>query len=351
MNKTSLALGVLAVFTVLVIYFINLNVIQLPKQQAQNDYWEQEGKYSTENATLICPPSRDGEPISPDSCKRQDHYSYDRKQKIADHKAQLHMRNTAIGGFLVGVGGLILLWWTLNATRSAAKSAADTLVQAKEATNAAWASVEESKSQFIRQMQPGLIVTDVESLDFHMARKVDGDGEPRTELEVMAMELQEGGRYWHAGLWCKVTLRVRNWGKLPIHGINVTGTFSISSPEHDRPNTDEKPGTINGRHEFLAPETEDSIELHFCYASFYSDFVRTTHNDPLSGRTRLVLDDCFIHIMGEVYFRDQFTSDEEVRVLSFVWGDTYNPIFNRDKKKRKVSMRPIRTVKISNARS
>lgn len=134
MNKNFVAVSVIASITVLVIYFVNLYSIDLPKQQAKNDYWEQEAKYATENASLICPPSKEGKPIPPNSCKRQDHYSYDRQQQIADHKAQLHMRNMAVGGFILGVAGLILLWWTLNATQAAANSAAETLRLAKIAT-------------------------------------------------------------------------------------------------------------------------------------------------------------------------------------------------------------------------
>lgn len=252
--------------------------------------------------------------------------------------------------FCVGIIGIILVFLTLRATRETIKvtrnAAKEQILEAEKATNAAWASVEESKSQFRREMQPGLIVTDVESFDFHMARKVNYSGEQVTELEVMAMELQEEGPYWHKGLWCKVKLRVRNWGKLPIHGIEVKGTFSISSGHHNRPHVDEKPGIIIGRHDFIAPETEDTITLSFCYASFYSDHVQTTDNDPFSGRTRLILDDCFLYIIGEVYFKDQFTDSTEIRVLNFSWGDTYNPQYNMDKKKQKVSMRPIRTIKM-----
>jgi len=127
MNKTAIALGLIVAFVALVIYFTNLNYIQFPAEKAKNDYWEQEAKYSTENASLVCPPSKDGKPIPPNSCKRQDHYSHDRQQQIADHKAQLHMRNTAIGGLVIGGAGLILLWWTLSATQNAATSAAETL--------------------------------------------------------------------------------------------------------------------------------------------------------------------------------------------------------------------------------
>ena len=132
MSKNLIAVSIIASLTVLLMYLIHLYSIELPKQRAQNDYWEQEAKYSTENASLVCPPSKDGKPISPDSCKRQDHYRHDRQQQIADHKAQLHMRNTAVGGFILGLAGLILLWWTLRATETAAKAAGETLGVAKE---------------------------------------------------------------------------------------------------------------------------------------------------------------------------------------------------------------------------
>ena len=140
MSKNVLAVSIIAALTVLLIYLINLYAIQLSHQKAQNNYWEQETKYATGSASLVCPPSIDEKPIPPSSCKRQDNYIHDRLLKNADHKAQVSMRNAAWGGLVIGIGGLILLWWTLNATLSAATSAADTLVQAKRAAESdrAW---------------------------------------------------------------------------------------------------------------------------------------------------------------------------------------------------------------------
>lgn len=131
-SQNLIAVSLIAALTVLVIYFVNLNAIQRPAEQAKNNYWEQEAKYSTENASLVCPPSKQGQPISSDICQRQDHYRYDRQHQIADHKAQVHVRNATFLGLIIGISGLILLSWTLDATKDAAKAAFATLDIAKK---------------------------------------------------------------------------------------------------------------------------------------------------------------------------------------------------------------------------
>jgi len=135
-DVTWVALGIIAALTALAIFFINLHSIELPKQRAKNQYWEHEAKYATENASLICPPSKYGKPIPPNICKRQDHYREDRQHQIRDHKAQVDMRNAAYGGVIVALGGLILLWWTLSATQKAARTAANAVRQAQDSDRA-----------------------------------------------------------------------------------------------------------------------------------------------------------------------------------------------------------------------
>lgn len=139
MNKNLIAITIIAAITVLIIYSINFHTIQLPSEQLKNDYWEQEAKYTTENASLICPPSKSDQPISPNSCKRQDHYSYDRQHQIADHKAQVSMRNAAWAGMIIGISGLILLWLTLRATKSAAESTSEALKEARRVSDLTFA--------------------------------------------------------------------------------------------------------------------------------------------------------------------------------------------------------------------
>jgi len=132
MNKNIIALGSIGAITALIIYIIHLNAVLLPNESAKNDYWGQEAQYSSENTSLICPPSQNGQLITPESCKRQDHYRYDRQKQIEDHNSQVAMKNANWMSVLIGVGGLLLLKWTLSATQSAAKSASDTLYIAQK---------------------------------------------------------------------------------------------------------------------------------------------------------------------------------------------------------------------------
>ncbi len=142
MNKNLLGIGIIAALTVLIVYFVNLNSIQRPSQKAKSDHWAEQAKTAPENFFLICPPSQDGKPISPDQCKRQGQYEYDRQQQMLDHRAQVSMKNAAWAGFVLGIIGMVLLAWTLIETRKAASFTEQALGEAKDATKAAWAAVD-----------------------------------------------------------------------------------------------------------------------------------------------------------------------------------------------------------------
>lgn len=134
-NLTAVSIALVFLLTIGFIAFLHYSTVVWPKEQTQNAEWSHQVKDSPYNTTLICPANKDGKPIPPESCKRKDHYTSDREYQISDHKAQSHMVYAAWAGFFVGCGGLLLIWWTLMSSQSAARSASDTLRVARMAAS------------------------------------------------------------------------------------------------------------------------------------------------------------------------------------------------------------------------
>lgn len=264
------------------------------------------------------------------------------QETVADYTR--YMFWAGLVGLIFTAIGIALIWRQLKQTQKAITIAAQSNEVADKAASAAMASADDARHRTQLELQPGIVVTEIVSVDFLMQRHItEGPDAPYTELRVHGMERK--GNYWFQELPCTIHIKVKNWGRLPVYGVDVRGSISIQSAHHERPIENELKGSmVGGRQEFIAPESEETIEIPFGRASFYTQRARFDEGDDYSGRTNIILDNCSLFMMGEVFFRDEFTKEGEVRVLNFSWGSMYNREDNRNENTDNVRISRIRTV-------
>ncbi len=276
MNKNLLGVSVVVALTVLIIYFVNLNAIQRPAEQAKNDHWAEQARTAPENFQLVCPaPAENENSIATDQCKRQGQYEYDRQQQIIDHKAQVSMRNAAWFGFGLGVVGMFLLAWTLHETQGAARSAADTLKIAQD-------TLVEAKKSTRLEMQP--------------------------YLSCSQILIRENTRVKGKEVRTHQIIKIKNNGKTPAY-ITGSATSIIASLKTVDPWSKSK--DVQGRfHQswYIPPNGEESIPMYTKY-----EFERFD-----GGK----VDASQINIKGRftVFYTDEFTADGKEMSAAFDYG-------------------------------
>ncbi len=214
MNKTAVALGVIAGIVILIIYFVNLAYVQGPTQQRHNDHWEEQAKTAPENFLLVCPPSHDGKPIAPEQCKRSGQYEYERKQQMLDHKAQISMKRASwVTAFFTGFG-LLLVGITLIQAFKAAGLAADVLSEAENTAALAKESLDDTKIATAAANKTTKLTS--EQLDIAKAEQRPWIGIEDLKVKkivTLNVGLPDECRE------VKISLKATNFGKFPAHDI------------------------------------------------------------------------------------------------------------------------------------
>lgn len=165
--------------------------------------------------------------IPPDAIeKKREEYQTQRDfaATCSDLTAQWTVANLTWRGFMLGVIGLGLLGWTLIETRRAATAAADTLEEAKKATEAAWESVKATKLGVRAEFQPYLEISHmgVNLLEYHEASKYTD--------KPLGYDFGEGPQFFverDGNLGFDVSFWVSNKGKSPAYDIFCYGEISI----------------------------------------------------------------------------------------------------------------------------
>ena len=145
-----------------------------PQEQSQTN---QNG--SNENDVVNNPLITDADRVKPfrptNSSRNGNAYTSKESLQHDDHKAQILMAFFALLGLLIGAWGIYLLAKTMVATEKGAVAMNDALIEAKEATKAAWASVENGRAWIVHD--------DVEYTSIDV---IDGSGQIiRTDLQLV----------------------------------------------------------------------------------------------------------------------------------------------------------------------
>ena len=219
--NSTIALGIIGAITALIIYSIHLTTVKWPAEQARNQHAYEQAASAPENLLLICPPSHDGKPVAPEQCKRSGQYKHDRRQQMADHRAQISMKYAAWWTVIFTFVGLILIGYTLDQASRAAKIAVGVLKEAKSASDIARQGLHEAK-----------LATDAANKSVEVTREI-GTKQSRAYVSIESVDVA----YALPSIMLSVVLK--NYGNSPVISGYISGELELVLLPHDM-NVDDK---------------------------------------------------------------------------------------------------------------